>query len=115
MKKPGSGGPPGDPPKKTPKQLIQSLLEEGTETYFKEECPECGEELSFIKDPDHLYEDEEKKFSMIIPAWVCTSCGHEAFEDKEMEKLLNSMEKHMGHNFVHISVNNGSIVKTVFH
>jgi hypothetical protein len=112
--KPGSGGPEG-PSKKTPKQVIQALLEENTEIYFREECPECGEEKSFIKDPNHLYENEEKKFSMVIPAWVCTHCGHEAFEDKEMEILLNKLEKHMGQNYTHISVKDGSIVKTIFH
>lgn len=106
--------PPPPSSKKTP-SFLQKLLEEGTEDFYKEDCPECGEENTFVKHPDYLFEIPEKKFSKILDVWVCSECGYEALEDEAMESLMNDMEKHDGNTYVKINVKNGNPIRITLH
>lgn len=78
-------------------------------------CPDCEEENTFIKDPDYLFEIPEKGIAEHIPTWVCSACGHEAFEDDGMEIFLNLIEKHEGRAYNHIEIKDGIKTTTVIH
>ena len=107
--------PPSSPPKKLTTHLLKKLLEEGTEHLYKEDCPECGEENSFIKNPDYLFEIAEEDITQIIPTWVCSECGYEALEDDGMEILLNLLEHKKGNHHIKIEVKNGKPINTTIH
>ena len=114
MTPPNPSSPPGSPsspPFKMNKSLLRMLLEKDTEDYYKEDCPECGEESCFTKIPDYIYENPEEKFAEEIPTWVCSACGYEAFEDDGLEIYLNHMEAKAGRKYNHIHIQNGK--KTV--
>ena len=95
--------------------LIKSLLEEGTEDYYKEDCPDCGAKLSFVREPDNLLEIPEKGISEILPTWICSECGYEALEEKEYSTIFTLMEKSEGRHYYKIELKDGIKHKVTIH
>ena len=101
------GSPSNPPPPKITRNLLKKLLEEDTQEYFKEDCPDCGESDCFVEIPDYLYEIPEHKISEEMAVWVCSSCGYEAFEEESLEKVLNLQEKIEGRPYRKVELKDG--------
>lgn len=73
---------------------MKKLISSNNEDYFLEDCPVCGANKSFKKDPRFKVEkhpDEKNSPYIEVQAWVCSSCGEEAFEEAALVDILNFM------------------------
>lgn len=112
-----SNNPPASPPKKP--SLIKDILDANNESFFKEDCEECGAENTVVLINNYMLEsmdeDGNDKEGVIVPAWVCGHCANVTLEDKSISMVMNHIEQKNGNTYTRIKVKNGVVSKFNIH
>lgn len=109
--------PPSSSPPKPKHSLVKEVLDSNNESFFKEDCEECGAENTVVLVKDYMLEsaEEENKDEVVVPAWVCSHCANVTLEDSSIAIVMNHIEQKNGRTYSRIKVKNGVVMKFNIH